>query len=94
MRLEKEYKYKLAGITIRRYVDSRFWYDIKEYLVREWHLKKYRKRNVEKWSRIIKRVSIDMRPLYISNPWEVWHYECDFIESIRGDKTSDIKIDR
>jgi IS30 family transposase len=92
MRLEKEYKYKLAGITIRRYVDSRFWYDIKEYLVREWHLKKYRKRNVEKWSRIIKRVSIDMRALYISNPWEVWHYECDFIESIRGDKTVILRL--
>ena len=87
MRLEKEYKIKIAGITIRRYIDSKFWYDIKEYLTREWHLQRYRKKRIEKWSRILHRATIGMRPLYISDPREKWHYECDFIESIRWDKT-------
>lgn len=92
MRLEKEYKYKLWGITIRRYIESKFWYDVKEYLMREWHLKKYRKNRMKKWSRIINRMSIDMRPLYINNPRERWHYECDFIESIKGDKTVILRL--
>jgi transposase, IS30 family len=87
MRIEKEYKFKIAGITIRRYIESRFWYDIKEYLKREWYLKKYRKIKRVKWSRITRRVSIDLRPLYASNPWSKWHYECDFIESVKCDKT-------
>jgi IS30 family transposase len=92
MRLEKEYMVKIAGITIRRYVDSKFWYDIKEYLMREWHLRKYRKVRLQKWSRITNRVSIDMRPLHINKPWEKGHYECDFIESIKWDKTVILRL--
>lgn len=92
MRVDKEYKLKISGITIRRYVDSRFWYDIKEYLMREWHIKKYRRKKIEKWSRILHRVNIDMRPLYISNPRSKGHYECDFIESVKWDKTVILRL--
>lgn len=92
MRLEKEYKYKLSGTTIRRYIESKFWYDIKEYLMREWHLKKYRKTREKKWSRILHRVNIDMRALHISNPREKGHYECDFIESTKWDKTVILRL--
>lgn len=92
MRIEKEYKLKIAGITIRRYINSRFWYDIKEYLMREWHLKKYRKKKIKKGSRILHRINIDMRPLYVSHPREKGHYECDFIESITWDKTVILRL--
>ena len=92
MRIEEEYKYKLSWITIRRYINSKFAYDIKQYLLKEWHLKKYRKNKTIKWTRIINRIAIDMRPLYISNPWEIWHYECDFIESVKWDKTVILRL--
>ena len=92
MRIEIEYKVKIAGITIRRYIESRFWYDIKEYLKREWHLRKYRRKKKVKWSRITKRVGIEARPLYISSPWSSGHYECDFIESVKGDKTVILRL--
>lgn len=92
MRLEKEYKLKLSWITIRRYVDSQFWYDIKEYLKMKWHLKSYRKKRIERWSRILHRITIDMRPLYINHPREKGHYECDFIESIKWDKTVILRL--
>ena len=92
MRLMYEYKISIAWITIRRYIESRFWYDIKEYLLDGKHLRKYKKHKQPKWSRILHRVNIDMRPLHILNPWAIWHYECDFIESLKGDKTVILRL--
>jgi IS30 family transposase len=73
-------------------VESRYGYDIKEYLKQEGYLRKYRKRWIEKRSKIKWRVSIDVRPWYVSSPWMSGHYECDFIESVKGDKTVILRL--
>jgi transposase, IS30 family len=92
LRLMEEYKYYISWSTIRRYLDSRFAYDIKQHMLENKLLQKYRKKRREKWSKIQHRVSIDIRPLYISNPWTTSHYEVDFIESIKWDKTVILRL--
>jgi IS30 family transposase len=92
LRLMFEYKLCLSGSTIRRYIQSQFGYDIKMHMLEKRLLQKYRKRNKEKWSRIQHRVSIDARPLCVSSPRTTWHYEVDFIESIKWDKTAILRL--
>lgn len=92
MRLAEEYCYCLSGSTIRRYITSKYAYDLKMSLQEQNMLKKYKKKWREKWSRILYRTMIDVRPLYISSPFTTWHYECDFIESVKGDKTVILRL--
>lgn len=88
-----KYKYLLpltSWSSIRRYIHSRYGYRIKDHMI--WHgkLKKNRrkpKREKRTWGKIKHRIFIDKRPLIVSKPATIGHFECDFIESIRWDKT-------
>ncbi len=78
----------ISGISIRRYIDSKFWCYIKYVLLQEKKLKKYKKkakRWKRKWGNIKHRVFIDVRPEIIDKKEEIWHMEVDFIESIKWD---------
>ncbi len=88
MRVKAEYHFMTSGSSIRRYINSRYARPLKAYLQKKKWLKKYKKRK-KKWerSKILYRVSIDLRPFFVSNPCTTGHYECDFIESIKSDKT-------
>jgi len=87
-RIRHEYRIQLSWSTVRRYIDSKFARDLKMQLKDMKLLRKYKKRNTGKWRwKIPHRVDIDSRPLFISNPMTIWHYECDFIESVKWDRT-------
>lgn len=79
-----------SGISIRRYINSRYGSYIKRHLQQIKRLRTYKKRKVREkrtgWN-IKHRVFIDQRPLYVSHPTNIGHYECDFIESIKGETT-------
>jgi len=81
---------KTSWISIRRYIDSKFGSYIKYILIQEKKLKKYKKREKRwkrKWGKIKHRIFIDIRPKIIGTKKEIWHFEVDFIESIKWDKT-------
>jgi len=81
---------KISWISIRRYIDSRFWSYLKYTLIQEKKLRKYKKRAKRwkrEWGRIKNRIFIDIRPMIIGQKLELWHLEVDFIESIKGDST-------
>lgn len=81
---------KITWISIRRYIDSRFWSYLKYTLIQEKKLRKYKKRVKRwkrQWGRIKNRIFIDIRPMIIGQKFESWHLEVDFIESIKGDST-------
>ncbi len=77
-----------SWISIRRYIDSRFWSYLKYILIQEKKIRKYKKR-AKRWKRewwnIQHRVFIDLRPIIIGLRTELWHVEVDFIESIKWD---------
>lgn len=79
-----------SGISIRRYINSKFWNYIKYILLQEKKLKKYKKRakrGKRKWWKIKHRIFIDMRPKRIWKNKEIGHIEVDFIVSIKWDPT-------
>ncbi len=79
---------KVSWISIRRYIDSRFWSYLKYTLIQEKKLRKYKKRAKlwkREWWRIKNRIFIDIRPIIIGQKLELCHLEVDFIESIKGD---------
>lgn len=81
---------KTSWISIRRYIESRFWSYLKYTLIQEKKLRKYKKRVKRwkrQWGRIKNRIFIDLRPMIIGQKLELWHLEVDFIESIKGDST-------
>lgn len=88
MRIQREYDISLSWSTIRRYINSKYARDLKEVLLKKKLLKQYKQRNKSKkrW-KIPYRVDIDARPLFISTPMCTGHYECDFIVSVKWDKT-------
>ena len=87
-RIKREYHIMLSWSTVRRYIHSKYAHDLKQRLKDKKLLKKYRKQSQQgKQSRIPHRISIDARPLFVSCPMVTGHYECDFIESVTGDRT-------
>ena len=89
LRLARDLRLRIAGITIRRYLTSRFWSSLYEELIQKNYLKRYKARNTTPSTKgkIKHRVSIDLRPMFVSTPITTGHYECDFIVSPHGDST-------
>ena len=88
MRIALEYHVQLSGIAIRRYLDSSYWCALKQELKCKKLIVQYRAINKEKTQgRVPNRISISLRPFFVSSPLTVWHYECDFIVSTKDDKT-------
>lgn len=80
----------ISWISIRRYINSRFWSYLKYVLIQEKKLKKYKKRAKRwkrQWGKIKNRIFIDLRPIIIGQKSELWHLEVDFIESVKWDST-------
>lgn len=87
-RIQYEWRIRLSWSTVRRYIHSKFARDLKLKLEERKLLKRYKNRKRWSWKwRIPMRIDIDSRPSFISMPWTTWHYECDFIASIKWDKT-------
>ena len=92
----KRYEYEyfdhitISWSSVRRYIHSKFAYDLKYVLVEEKLLKKHKKkakRGKRKWWNIVGRTFVDARPTLISNKEEVGHCEVDFIVSQKGDSS-------
>lgn len=80
----------ISWLSIRRYIDSKFWSYLKYTLIQEKKLKRYKKKakhGKRQWGTIKNRVFIDVRPQIISQKTELWHVEVDFIESTKDDTT-------
>jgi len=81
---------KTSWISIRRYINSRFWSYLKYVLIQEKKLRRYKKK-AKCWKReggkIKNRTFIDLRPAIIGLRQELWHLEVDFIESVKWDST-------
>lgn len=74
--------------SIRKYIDWKYGDYIKYTLLQEKKLQKYKKKAKHwkrEWWNIKHRTFIYDRPLTISNPTEYWHFEVDFIESVKWD---------
>lgn len=83
-------KITISGISIRRYCNSKYARVLEQELKDKKLLKHYKqkaKHGKRQWWVIKHRIFIDARPLYVCEPSQPWHYECDFIESIRWDTT-------
>ena len=92
----KRYEYEyfrdltISWSSVRRFIHSKFAYDLKYVLVEEKLLKKHKKkakRRKRKWWNIVGRTFVDARPTLISNKEEVGHGEVDFIVSQKGDSS-------
>jgi transposase, IS30 family len=80
----------VCWMTIRRYIDGKYWSYIKYHMQQMKMLKKYKKKATRwkrQWGGIKNRIFINDRPKIIADKIEWWHFECDFIESIDWDKT-------
>jgi len=80
----------ISWISIRRYINSRFWSYLKYVLIQEKKLRKYKKKAKHwkrQWGKIKNRIFIDLRPIIIGLRTEIWHLEVDFIESIKWDSS-------
>ncbi len=86
-RWNKNHEYiKISTPTIYKYVYSRFWYDLLEYLYSRRNWKRRRKVNPNKKWWIKYRKFIDVRPEKISKLTEFWHREADLIVGPKGTK--------
>lgn len=73
---------KISWISIRRYIESKYWLATKDFLKANGFYKKRRSkapRNKREWGKVQHRTFIDKRPEFISKPTNLWHFECDFI---------------
>lgn len=80
----------ITGISIRRYIHSKYGYRIKDYMFHNKllkHWKKNPKREKKTGGRITNRTFIDVRPQLFSHPTTIWHFECDFIVSKKWNNT-------
>jgi len=86
-RWDKEHEsQKISTPTIYKYVYSRFWYDLLEYLYSHRGWRRRRKVNPNKKWGIKHRKFIDVRPEKISKLTEFWHREADLIVWPQGTK--------
>lgn len=80
----------ISSSSIRRYIHSKHAYHLKQLLIQNKLIRSYKKKakhGKRQWWCIKYRVFIDARPLHVSCSTELWHCECDFIESTKWDTT-------
>ena len=81
----KHQEIEISVPTIYKYIDSRYWYGLSEYLYSK--RPKKRKRSGKPKREVIKqRVMIDARPKSISKKKYFWHYEVDLVMWKQGSK--------
>lgn len=78
--------YKIGHMSVYKYIYSRFWSGLWEYLYSKRCRPKRRKWKATKRQLIPHRVWIDARPESISKLMSFWHYEADLIVWPRGTK--------
>lgn len=71
--------YKISHVSVYKYIYSKFWSWLCEYLYLKRHRPKKRNWKNKKRQLIPHRIRIDARPESVSKLLEFWHYEADLI---------------